>query len=60
MPIPAQVDHRQQRAVDAIDLAAVKLDIAIKANAPDTEVVRQAQHALSALTDTVKAAIVSE
>lgn len=53
-------DHRQQRAIDAIDRAAVDFVIAIKANAPDTEAVRQAQRALGALTDSVKAAIVSE
>jgi hypothetical protein len=54
------MDYRHQRAIDAIDRAAVDFIIAIKTNAPDTETVREAQHALGALTDAVKAAIVSD
>ncbi|HVY17153.1 MAG TPA: hypothetical protein VHB27_18160 [Rhodopila sp.] len=54
------MDHRQQRAIDAIDRAAVDFLIAIKAHAPDTEMVRQAEHALGALTDSVKTAIVND
>jgi hypothetical protein len=54
------LDFRQRRAIDAIDRAATDLGIAIKAHAPDTDAVRQAQCGLVALIDSVKAAILSD
>jgi hypothetical protein len=58
MPHVALPNYRQQRALDAIDRAAIDFDIAIRANAPATEVVRQAQSALMAVAETVKLAII--
>ncbi len=60
MPQIATPDYRQQRAIEAIDRAAVDLGIAIKAHAPDTDTVRQARLALITLTNSVKAAIMSD
>jgi hypothetical protein len=60
MPHIAPSDYRQQRAIDAIDRATVDLGIAIKAHAPDTDTVRQAQRTLVALTDSVIAAIMND
>jgi hypothetical protein len=54
------LDYRQQRAIDAIDRAATDLGIAIKAHAPDTDTVRQAQRGLAALIGSVKTAIISD
>lgn len=59
MPHTAAPNYRQQQAIDAIDRAGVDFVIAIKTHAPDTETVREAQRALAALTDSVKAAIMS-
>jgi hypothetical protein len=59
MPHIAPSDYRQQRAIESIDRAMVDLGIAIKVHAPDTDTVRQAQRTLVALTDSVKAAIMS-
>ena len=50
-------NYRQQQALDAIDRAAINFDIAIRAHAPDTDAVRQAQNALVTVAETVKAAI---
>jgi hypothetical protein len=52
-------NYRQQRALDAIDRATVDFDIAIRAHAPATEVVRQAQSALMAVAEMVKLAIMT-
>jgi hypothetical protein len=60
MPHPTNTDFRQQRAIDAIDRASADLAIAIKTHAPDTKTVRQAQQALGALIDSVKAAIMKD
>ena len=60
MPHTAPPNYRQQRAIDAIDRATGELGIAIRAHAPDTDVVRQAQRKLAALTDSVKAVIMDD
>jgi len=52
-------NYRQQQALDAIDRAAVDFDIAIRAHAPATDVVRQARSRLMAVADLVKLAIMT-
>jgi hypothetical protein len=53
-------NYRQQRALDAIEHAATDCGIAIKAHAPNTDVVGQALLSLAAIVETVKAAIMNE
>jgi hypothetical protein len=50
-------DCRHQRALDAIDRAAMDFDIASRAYAPATEVVRQAQSTLMTVAEMVKLTI---
>jgi FMN phosphatase YigB (HAD superfamily) len=52
-------NYRQQRALDAIDRAAIDFDIAIRAHAPTTEAVRQARSTLLAVAEMVKLAIMT-
>jgi hypothetical protein len=57
--MPDLPNYRQQRALDAIDRAALDYDIAIRTHAPATEMVREAQTKLMALIGAVKLAIVT-
>ena len=52
-------NYRQQRAMDAIDRAAIDFDIAIRTHAPATDAVRQSQRTLRALAEMVKLAIMT-
>jgi hypothetical protein len=60
MPQPAPPNYRQQRAIDVIDRATADLAKAIKGHAPDSDTVRQALRTLVALTESVKAVVMSE
>lgn len=60
MPHIIPPNYRQQRALDAIDHAAIDFGIVIEAYAPDTATVRQAQGSLAGVVETVKTAIMSE
>jgi hypothetical protein len=59
MPYADLPNYRQQRALDAIDRAAIDFDIAVRAHAPATEAVRQAQRTLMAVAEMVKVAIMT-
>jgi hypothetical protein len=55
-----QPNHRQQRAIDAIEHVALEFDIAIHVHVPKGELAREARATIRALAEALKRAIMRD